>query len=128
MRDQRLKILALVGMGMAAMYILYTFNPSSSVLYIPCPFHELTGLDCPGCGSLRAIHHLLHGHVVTAFMLNPLMVLVLPFLGYSFLSYLMATSRRKLLPPIFVPAIGIWIFLGVVLLFWGLRNTPVYPF
>jgi hypothetical protein len=128
MRDQRLEALALVVMGTAALCILYIFNPSTSVLYMPCPFHELTGLECPGCGSLRALHHLLHGHVATAFTLNPLMVLVSPFLGYSFLSYLMDTSGRRLLPPIFVPSIGIWIFLGVVLFFWVIRNTPVYPF
>jgi hypothetical protein len=128
MRGQRLRALALVGIVMAAGYILYTFNPSSSTLYMPCPFHELTGLYCPGCGSLRAIHHLLHGHVVMALRLNPLMVLLLPFLGYSFFAYVMGNIRRRLLPPIVVPAIAIWVFLGVVLLYWGVRNISIYPF
>lgn len=126
-KDQCVKSLVVLGAGVGICF-LYVFDPASSTLYVPCPFHALTGLQCPGCGSLRAIHHLMHGHVATAFMLNPLMIVVSPFLGYSFLSYLMATSRRRLLPPIFVPAVGIWIFLGVVLFFWVIRNTPVYPF
>jgi hypothetical protein len=37
-------------------------------------------MHCPGCGSLRAVHHLLHGDVVAAFKLNPLMVASLPVL------------------------------------------------
>lgn len=128
MSGQRLKAWALVGIGMTAAYMLYTFNPASSVLYVPCPFHKLTGFYCPGCGSLRAIHHLLHGDVVIAFRLNPLMVLLLPFLGYSFFVYVMGNIRRRPLPPLVVPAIAIWVFLGVVLLFWAMRNIPTYPF
>ena len=125
---QRLKAWALVGIVMAAGYILYTFNPASSALYMPCPFHKLTGFYCPGCGTLRAIHHLLHGHVVTALRLNPLMVLLLPFLGYSFFAYVMGNIRGRPLPPLVVPAIAIWVFLGVVFLFWGTRNISTYPF
>lgn len=127
-RDQRLKSLAVLGAGIAGMYILYAFNPASSALYVPCPFHALTGLHCPGCGSLRAIHQLFHGHLAAAFGLNPLMVLSLPFLGYSFLSYVTAGIRGRSLPDVFVPAVFIWIYLGVVLLFWIIRNISWYPF
>ena len=127
-RNQRLKSLAVLGTGIIGICFLYFFNPASSSFYVPCPFHELTGLYCPGCGSLRAIHHLLHGHVVTALRLNALMVLLLPFLGYSFFTYVKGTIRGRPLPTFFVPAIAIWVFLGVVLLFWGIRNISTYPF
>ncbi|MCJ7547411.1 MAG: DUF2752 domain-containing protein [Deltaproteobacteria bacterium] len=127
-RGHRLKSLAVSGVGIAVVYFLYSFNPAGSILYIPCPFHLLTGLHCPGCGSLRAIHQVLHGHLTIAFWLNPLMVLSLPFLGYSLLSYLMLGIRGRSLPNIFVPASCIWVYLGVVLLFWGVRNISTYPF
>jgi Protein of unknown function (DUF2752) len=127
-RVRRLKSLAVFGVGIVVFYFLYTFNPASSTLYVPCPFHALTGLYCPGCGSLRAMHQLFHGHLTIAFWLNPLMVLSLPFLGYSFFSYLMVGIRGRSLPNIFVPAYCIWTYLGVVLLFWVIRNISMYPF
>jgi hypothetical protein len=114
--------------GIAAIYILYTFDPARSAFYPPCPFHALTGLYCPGCGSLRALHQLLHGDWVIAFGLNPLAIVSLPFLGYSFFSYALSGIRGKSFPTLFVPAIFIWLYLGIVLLFWVIRNTSFYPF
>lgn len=127
-RYQRVKSLAFLGTGIVGIYFLYSFNPASSTFYVPCPFHALTGLYCPGCGSLRAVHQILHGHVAAAFGLNPLMILSLPFLGYSFLSYCLIGIRGRSLPHVFVPALFIWIYLGVVLLFWIMRNISWYPF
>jgi hypothetical protein len=127
-RKHRLHVAAILGGGIAAAYVLYAFNPVNSALYVPCPFHALTGLYCPGCGSLRTIHHLLHGHLQTAVGLNPLMVLSLPFLGYRFLSYAMVGIRGRSLSDVFVPALFIWMYLGVVLLFWVIRNISLYPF
>jgi hypothetical protein len=58
----------------AAALLVYAFDPAVTALYPPCPFRALTGLLCPLCGSLRAAHQLLHGHVAEAFALNPLTV------------------------------------------------------
>ncbi|MEJ2068687.1 MAG: DUF2752 domain-containing protein, partial [Deltaproteobacteria bacterium] len=44
--------------------ILYFFKPGQSPIYPPCPFHLITGLYCPGCGSLRALHALFHGRFI----------------------------------------------------------------
>ncbi|MEM9293244.1 MAG: DUF2752 domain-containing protein [Acidobacteriota bacterium] len=48
-----------------------------------CPFRSFTGFLCPGCGSLRAMHHLLHGELALALRLNPLTVLLLPYIGLA---------------------------------------------
>ena len=69
--------------GLAAGIVLRVFDPATSGIFPPCPFHYLTGLYCPGCGSLRAIHHLLHGNLQAAWAMNPLAVLLLPFVGYG---------------------------------------------
>ncbi len=37
-----------------------------------CPFHALTGVPCPTCGSVRMVENLLGGHVAEAFTWNPL--------------------------------------------------------
>jgi len=107
---------------------LFRYNPANSALYPPCLFHVLTGLHCPGCGSLRALHQLSHGHIAAAFGLNPLMVMSLPFLGYSFLSRASFRMRGRPLPSVSVPPYWHWLLLGTILAFWLLRNIPIYPF
>jgi hypothetical protein len=72
-------MLALLGaLATTGLVVLYRFDPASSPLYPPCMFHELTGLHCAGCGSLRAFHALLHGEWRRALALNPAAVVALP--------------------------------------------------
>ncbi len=59
---------------------------------------------------------------------NPLMVLSLPFVGYSLLSSAVSGLSRRRMPEVFIPANWIWMLLGVIVLFWVLRNVPAYPF
>jgi uncharacterized protein DUF2752 len=107
---------------------LYLFNPASGAGYPACPFRMMTGLQCPGCGSLRGLHQLLHGHPLATFKLNPLMILTLPFLLFVlFLSTRAAITGRPA-AKFFIPAKYIWMFLGVVVFFWIFRNTSLYPF
>lgn len=47
-------------------------DPESWNVPLFCPFHALTGLLCPGCGSLRAMHDLLNLRVADAFAHNAL--------------------------------------------------------
>ena len=51
-------------LGLAA--VLFFFNPAQSGFYPFCVFHRTTGLLCPGCGSLRALHQLLHQRICTS--------------------------------------------------------------
>ena len=124
----RLSTAAIGGLSVFALVFLYLFNPNNSFFYPPCPFFALTGLYCPGCGSSRALHQLLHGHWAAAFSLNPVMVSLLPVLLYVFLSKILEAVRGRGLPRFFVPAPFIWILLGVIVLFWIMRNIPFYPF
>lgn len=107
---------------------LFLIDPAGSALYPPCLFHALTGLHCPGCGTLRALHQLLHGNLRTAFRLNPLMVSSLPFVAYWVLSGLVREVSGWRMPRLFLPAAWIWVLLGVIVLFSIARNVPVYPF
>lgn len=34
---------------------------------MPCAFHSLTGLYCPGCGGTRAVRELLYGDLRMSF-------------------------------------------------------------
>ncbi|NEQ72154.1 MAG: DUF2752 domain-containing protein [Okeania sp. SIO2C9] len=126
---KKLKVKALSAIILGAAIILYLFDPSiPGQLYPPSPFRALTGLYCPGCGTLRGLHHLLHGRFWVAFGLNPLMVLSLPYLFYSYLSYSLPVITGHKIPKIYVRSSVIWWLLKIVLAYWILRNIPFPPF
>lgn len=112
----------------SGLLILYRFEPSESSLFPPCMFHTLTGLHCPGCGSTRALHALIHGRVVAAVGYNPLMVLCLPWLIYVGASKLYA-DRRGRRGPAPLPRWNWTRWLpAAVIGFAVLRNLPWPPF
>jgi hypothetical protein len=125
---ERLAASAVVAMAAGGLSVIYLLNPGTSDLYPPCPFLSLTGLYCPGCGTLRALHQLTRGHPLAALDLNPLMVLLLPFVAYFLASHAMLALTGRPLKKFFVRPAWIWALLGVVLVYWLLRNIPVYPF
>lgn len=108
--------------------IVYFFDPARSHLYLTCPFHALTGLYCPGCGTVRALHQLAHGHLLAALKFNPLAILTLPFLGYSFFAWCLKTAVNRRLWKTPFPAFGGWLVLSIVLCYWVLRNIPAFRF
>lgn len=107
---------------------LFLYEPGRSGFFPLCPFRFLTGLTCPGCGSTRALHQLLHGHFEAAFTLNPLLLLALPFLVYAFLRYSAFSMRGRTPPPNALPAPYLYAIFFVIVGFWIFRNTPIYPF
>jgi hypothetical protein len=118
----------LAGLAAGGIYLLVR-NPPSAYPWLPsCVFHRVTGLYCPGCGSTRALHHLVHGRIGEALRFNPLMVLSIPFLSYLWL-------REHVLPLLGRPSGGLarstrmgWIVFAIVVSYWALRNVPVFPF
>jgi len=70
---------ALLGVGVLVCVALYAWPPAAVGFYPVCPIHEYLHIDCPGCGSTRALAALLHGSIAEAMRLNALFVLMLPF-------------------------------------------------
>jgi len=119
-----------IGVGLiiaTAAAILFFVDPATSSIYPPCPFYLFTGLWCPGCGSGRALHALLHGDVLRALDLNPLMVISLPLLGYAGVSRLCVSLRVKSLPRIFTGSFWGWFVAVLVFVYWVARNIDIYP-
>jgi hypothetical protein len=116
--------LLLVLAGAAATAVLFCFDPSTVHFYPPCLFRLLTGFYCPGCGSLRATHALLHGRLGEAFRLNPLLLISMPVVaGMLVIDPRLKPKYRLSMNPVF-PVI----VLVVVVAFWIVRNIPLYPF
>jgi len=107
---------------------LYVWEPAENGLFPTCPFHALTGLHCPGCGSLRAIHQLLHGNVGGAFQLNPMLLLALPVAAYAVASSLCPRLRMAWASRIASHSAGPPAILVAIVVYWVLRNLPFEPF
>jgi len=122
-----LLIVAVVAL-LAGTVTLLALDPAESSLFPPCPFHALTGLHCPGCGSTRALHRLLHGDVGAALGLNALMVLAIPLLAYAGLSRLVESVFGRPLPGVPRPTVSAWAALALLIAFGVLRNLPFEPF
>ena len=120
--------LALGVIALLAISVLFIFTPGEGSIYPPCPTHYLTNLSCPGCGSLRAFHNLLHGNIKEAFFFNPLLVIVLPFLAVWFLLYIIKPFVRRKLPEITLKPVVFRLIFSAIILFVVLRNLPFYPF
>jgi hypothetical protein len=117
-----------VAAGVTALIVLYCFDPRQHGWYPPCPVHWGTGLHCPGCGSLRAIHTLMHGDVASATSYNVMTVVVIAVaIGIGLTSVVervtRSTARRARLPGILIHGVT-----GLILLFAVLRNIPASPF
>lgn len=44
---------------------------------LPCPFKELTNVDCPGCGIQRSFILLIKGHFSASFLMYPALIPIL---------------------------------------------------
>ena len=125
---RRIMVGAMALVGAAGIVLLRVNDPATSGVFPPCPLHYLTGLYCPGCGSLRAIHHLLHGDWRDAWAMNPFTCLLLPFVAYGFVSEALLQLRGRGLPQPVLPAATIRALCAAIVLFGVLRNLPFHPF
>lgn len=112
----------LVAAGSAAV-VLHLADPNSPGIYPTCPFLAITGLYCPGCGSLRALHAITMLDVGTALARNPLAVLALAGLAVGFLRW---AARRWTGRPRtgLAPAWLLYALAGLVVVYGVVRNLP----
>lgn len=124
----------LVGIGVPILVcggfvIIYFHDPNRSLLPIPCLFKMVTGLDCIGCGTTRALNALAHGKILTALSHNLIMPFWLLLPAYALLGeWLRAVIGRPVLPPVRDHRWMLILLLVSSLLFFVLRNLPWEPF
>lgn len=116
----------LVG-GLAALIVLWRFEPSGQAFYPRCWLYQTTGLKCPGCGSTRALHALLHGEVRTALQLNPLAVLGTVIGAWLGVRWLWGWRRGRWWPNPFAHPYGIALMAGIAVGFGITRNFAWSP-
>ena len=130
MRKDRALWFALGGLALAcAAFALYQLGPHDRRWLPGCTFHQLTGLNCPGCGMTRAAYATLHGRIGDAFRFNPVGMVLLPVAAVGFGIEALGWVRGKPLPFRFkIGRRGVWAIVWLVGVFWILRNIPCWPF
>jgi hypothetical protein len=108
--------------------VLLRFPPAQYGFYPACPFHELLGLQCPGCGATRALAALLHGDIAEAMRFNALTTLLLPFAFVHGIRCYRGLLKRKPIHPLQLQSAAIYSALAVAVLFTVLRNLAVRTF
>ena len=109
----------LIFLGVLGLVYIYFNNPAETP-FVPCYFHELTGLECPGCGITRAIYCLMHFDIGQAIHYNAMFVLTIPLLLFYGLKKLQDSDYE-------IKLTLLLIYVVILLIFTVVRNfTPVF--
>ncbi len=114
--------------GFIVLGVIFFLSPATSRFFPPCLFHQCTGLYCPGCGSTRMIHSLLHGDIRAAFGYNPLLLLCLPLVVICGLDWVKLHLTKKPMFAFLKSPLLVWSLAVAVIVFAILRNIPAEPF
>ncbi len=109
-------------------FFYFTINPNEVDFMLKCPLYSTTGVYCPGCGSQRALHHLLHGNLIKAAHNNILFLIGLLSAIYHYIIPSINKHFNKSFKSIFNKNKNLLFILILIILFWILRNIPYYPF
>ncbi len=122
-RARRLRApLVAVGVTAAATALVAVRSPYEPGAYGYCPIRALTGLWCPGCGGLRAVHDLAHLDLAGAWAMNPLVVLAVPVVVLLWARWAARSWRGRPSPTTGV--VGSVALAVVLVTFMVLRNVP----
>lgn len=89
-----------------------------------CLFRMLTGWDCPGCGSSRALHSLLHLRIWEALAYNPLLVAGIPYvilLAWS--QYLGGREKFPRMHNAITSRAAIIVIIAIIVFYTVIRNV-----
>lgn len=114
-------VIAALALVIAAAAIYFVFDPSQSGMFPRCVFLTLTGWQCPGCGSQRAIHALLHGDFAQAWHYNAGLLVAVPLLGATLVAEIKRTSWPRYYRIVCHSRVA-WTVIVLLIVWWVLRN------
>ena len=121
------RLAAAVGLILAA-GLGYAAWVRATGLGVPCPFHALTGLYCPGCGITRCLSALLQGSWQAALRSNAAIVALAPlfvWLGWAAARSYLASGSVRLTKR---QNVAVYAAIAVLAAFGVARNLPAFWF
>ena len=105
--------------------IIFLYLNKRFSFYVPCIFHKITHLYCPGCGITRMIISIFKLDLYQAFRFNPLAFILMPFMIIYGLYYYICWLHDKKFK---TPNKYWYLLLVITLLFMVLRNTQEFSY
>ncbi len=112
-------IIAVLAIVLAIVY--YYFDPVEARWMPRCLWKVATGTDCPGCGSQRMAHALVHGDISAAWHANAFALCILPLIGFMLWLEMFREQHMKLYWRVHAPWV-IWTLAALVMIWWIVRN------
>lgn len=121
--QKKITTVAIISIVIIIATVYFLFDPSQVGFFPPCPLSFLH-VKCPGCGSQRALHSLLHLDIAKAFSFNPLLVISIPYilLGIYF-EYLGGKVKFPEIRKKLFGKTAIIIAFVIIILYWIGRNV-----
>lgn len=113
-----LAVLVAAGAGI----MLYVSKPEGSPWLPKCIFKMATGLDCPACGTQRAIHSLMHGEWQAAWGYNAFLFLSLPYVASVMFATFARCKTADKVKRFAMSRTAVNIYLCLVIAWWIARN------
>lgn len=108
--------------GIVILLVLYfIFDPETTFFMPQCLTYALTGYECPGCGTQRMLHALLHGNFAAAWHYNPFILCAIPFV----LVILFISKNHKKYPKLYsiISSVPVIFSILAATIAWGIiRN------
>ena len=125
LKKKKILIAAAISLVLVAVaFMFYVFDPEKTALFPKCPFLMATGYECPGCGSQRAVHSILHLDFKSAFTQNTLILFLVPYILLGI--YLQFFNGKRRFPKLEKIFFGKWaaiIVVSGILVYWVVRNV-----
>jgi len=124
---RKIIVLSILGIALCCM-LVFLYHVEDERYLFPCIFYKLTGYQCPGCGTQRALHSLLHLNIKQAFLYNPMLFIAIPLI--ILLIYLEHFNGKNRFPKLHRTLSGktfIMITLIFILIYWVGRNAIILP-
>lgn len=105
--------------------IIFLYLNKRFSFYIPCIFHKITHLYCPGCGLTRMIISIFKLNFYQAFRYNPLLFIMMPFIiTYEIKNYINWIQDKP-----FTISKKIWYtLLFITIIYTILRNINMFNY
>ncbi len=115
-------VAAAVILLLAILAAVYFFVDPMEVGWMPrCLWKVATGTDCPGCGSQRMAHALMHADFQGAWKANAYALCMLPIVVFMIWLEFFRDKYPRLYRQVHSPWV-IWTLAASVLIWWIVRN------